>query len=42
MRVWQPDNKITDDDLFEYLPDQTFPDIAGLALRIGEKALYLR
>ena len=41
MRLWQRDNRIADDELWEYLPDQIFPDIAGLALRIEEQALHI-
>ncbi|MDR2819943.1 MAG: hypothetical protein LBB60_05385 [Desulfovibrio sp.] len=41
MAMWSKTNTITSEDLFEFFPDQCFPDIDGLELRIGEKALHI-
>ena len=41
MAMWSNTNTITNDDLFEFFPAQCFPDIEGLQLRIGEKALHI-
>lgn len=40
MVMWD-NEKITDEDLFEFFPAQSFPDIDGLELRVGEKALHI-
>ena len=41
MVMWSKTNTITGEDLFAVLPDQCFPDIEGMKLRIGEKALHI-
>jgi hypothetical protein len=38
--MWD-NEKTTDEDLFEFLPSQCFPEIDGLELRIDEKALHI-
>lgn len=38
---WSDEGTISSEDLMEYFPDQCFPDIEDLELRIGEKALHL-
>ena len=41
MTLWTGDNEISDTELFEAFPEQCFPEIEGLDLRIGEKALHI-
>ena len=40
MAKWDSE-KITDEELFEFFPAQSCPDIEGLEVRIGEKALHI-
>ena len=40
MAMWSMTNTISSEDLFTFFPEQCFPDIDGLKLRIGAKALH--
>lgn len=44
MALWNDiwgDEKISDEELFDMLPDQCFPDVYDLELSIGEDALHI-